>query len=95
MSASTDPGLHYRHPPASAFRLNKLMHRVYTDAAVRKAFVADPDGVIAEYGLSQEQAEAAKAFEVERLASLGAHPLLAFMARFTVEHERRSSSTAR
>lgn len=89
---SSDPSLHYRHPPAQAFRLNKLLHRVYTDAGVRQAFAADPDSVIAEYRLTSEQAAAAKAFEVSQLSALGAHPLLAFMARFTLDHDRRSRS---
>jgi len=90
--STQDSALHYRHPPAHAFRLNKLLHRVYTDASIRKAFASDPEAVSAEYGLNAEQAEAAKALDVPRLSALGAHPLLAFMARFTVEHDRRSSS---
>lgn len=90
MSRSTDPGLHYRHPPAGAFKLNKLLYRVRMDDAVRRQFMADPDGLLAGAGLSPEEAQAVKELDVNRLSALGAHPLLAFMARFNVEHDRRS-----
>jgi hypothetical protein len=86
---STDSSLHYRHPPASAFRLNKLLYRVRMDDAVRQRFIADPDSVLAGSGLSEEALTALKELDVSRLAALGAHPLLAFMARFNVEHDRR------
>ena len=92
MSRSTDPSLHYRHPPAGAFKLNKLLYRVRMDGDVRRQFVADPDVVVAGWGLSAEAVEAVKALDVSRLAALGAHPLLAFMARFNVEHDRRQGS---
>ena len=88
---STDPTLHYRHPPADAFRLNKLLYRVRMDEAVRKQFMRDPDAVLADYQLSADQTEAVKALDVNKLSALGAHPLLAFMARFNVEHDRRAS----
>jgi hypothetical protein len=87
---STDPSLHYRHPPASAFRLNKLLYRVRMDDAVRQQFLADPDSVVAGCGLSDEAVQAVKELDVNRLSALGAHPLLAFMARFNVEHDRRA-----
>jgi hypothetical protein len=89
---STDPALHYRHPPAGAFRLNKLLYRVRMDEGVRRRFMEEPDAVLAEYGLGGEQAEAARELDVNRLSALGAHPLLAFMARFNVEHDRRALS---
>jgi hypothetical protein len=88
---STDPSLHYRHPAAKAFRLNKLLYRVRMDDAVRRQFVADPESVIAGYGLTPDEIEAVKALAVNKLSALGAHPLLAFMARFNVEHDRRSA----
>jgi hypothetical protein len=86
----TDGELHYRHPPAKAFRLNKLLYRVRMDPIVRKQFMQDPDSVIAEYRLSPEEIEAARRLDVNALSSLGAHPLLGFMARFNVEHDKRT-----
>jgi len=86
---STDPGLHYRHPPAKAFQLNKLLYRVRMDDAVRRQFMDDPDSVIAAYGLTPEEVAAVKELDVNKLSALGAHPLLGFMARFNVEHDRR------
>lgn len=90
MSRSTDPSLHYRHPPASAFRLNKLLYRVRMDDTIRRQFIADPDSVLAGSDLSDEAMRAVKDLDVTALAALGAHPLLAFMARFNVEHDRRA-----
>jgi hypothetical protein len=87
----SDGELHYRHPPAKAFRLNKLLYRVRMDPVVRKQFMTDPDSVIAEYRLSPEEIEAAKQLDVNALSSLGAHPLLGFMARFNVEHDKRAA----
>ena len=87
---SSDRALHYRHPPASAFALNKLLYRVRMEDALRRQFMADPDGVIAEYQLTPDEIAAVKDLDVNRLAALGAHPLLAFMTRFNVEHDQRS-----
>lgn len=86
---STDPALHYRHPPAAAFRLNKLLYRVRMDDAVRRRFIEDADSVIGEYQLGPDEAQAVKDLDVTRLSGFGAHPLLAFMARFNVEHDRQ------
>jgi hypothetical protein len=86
--------LHYRHPPAKAFRLNKLLYRVRMDSIVRRQFMQNPDSVIAEYRLTPEEAAAAKELDVDALSSLGAHPLLAFMARYNVEHDRRRAAGA-
>jgi hypothetical protein len=91
---STDPALHYRHPPAEAFRLNKLLYRVRMDDSARQRFMADPDAMIAEYRLTGEQAAAVRELDVNRLSALGAHPLLAFMTRFNVEHDRRTAATS-
>src|SRR5437763_4471289 len=88
---STDPGLHYRHPPSRAFKLNKLLYRVRMDDAVRRQFIEDPEGVIGEYRLSDEEITAVKDLDVSKLSAFGAHPLLAFMARFNVEADRRAS----
>ncbi len=85
---STDPALHYRHPPARAFQLNKLLYRVRMDDGVRRQFIENPEAVVGEYELSDEEVAAVKDMDVSRLASFGAHPLLAFMARFNVEHDR-------
>jgi 2,3-dihydroxyphenylpropionate 1,2-dioxygenase len=91
MSEPSDE-LHYRHPPAKAYQLNKLLYRVRMDAAVRQAFIDNPDDVMAEYELNADEREAARVLDVNRLSSLGAHPLLGFMARFNVERDRRKQT---
>ena len=92
---STDPALHYRHPTARAFHLNKLLYRVRMDDALRHRFIDDPDAVIGEYELSPDEVAAVKVLDVNRLSALGAHPLLGFMARFNVEHDRRTQDQIR
>jgi hypothetical protein len=87
---SDDAALHYRHPPARALQLNKLLYRVRMDSIVRKQFIQDPDSVIAEYHLSPEEAAAVKALDVNALSKLGAHPLLSFMANYNVQQDRRA-----
>ncbi|HEX6511716.1 MAG TPA: hypothetical protein VF157_05420 [Chloroflexota bacterium] len=88
---STDSSLHYRHPPARAFQLNKLLYRVRMNDTVRRQFLDDPDAVIAQYQLTSEEIAAVKELDVSKLSALGAHPLLGFMARFNVEADRRSA----
>jgi hypothetical protein len=90
-----EPRLHYRHPPARSYQLNKLLYRVRMDAIVRKQFMQDPDSVIAEYRLTPEEVAAVKQLDVNILSEHGAHPLLAFMARFNVEHDRRTAADVR
>jgi hypothetical protein len=87
----SDATLHYRHPPARALQLNKLLYRVRMDSLVRQHFIQDPDSVIAEYHLSPEEVSAVKALDVDALSKLGAHPLLAFMANYNVQQDRRAS----
>lgn len=94
MSSDPQPSLHYRHPPAQAFQLNKLLYRVRMDPEVRKQFMQDPDSVLADYPLSPQEVAATKQLDVNALAQLGAHPLLAFMARFNVEFEKRAAAAA-
>src|SRR5690606_36668157 len=80
----------YVHPPASAFKLNKLLYEVRTSRAMRQRIIADIDAVAAEWELSPEERTAAEALVDVKHARLvsdytvpvvkaGVHPLQALM----------------
>lgn len=90
----------YKHPPASAYKLNKLLFEVRHDATLRFRLLTDLDGVVAEWGLSADEKEAAQAIatvggakkisdNAEPLVRAGAHPLQALMSLHAVHGEYR------
>ncbi|MCI0487758.1 MAG: hypothetical protein L0229_14290 [Blastocatellia bacterium] len=90
----------YKHPPASAYKLNKLLFDVRTDSELRRRLLVDLDGVAAEWGLNAEEKEATQAIAsvgtTERvsdnaaiLVKAGAHPLQALMTLHAVHGEFR------
>ena len=72
--------LHYRFPPASAYRLNRCLHALKSDDAFRDRYLADPDGAATAMELSAEESAALRAGDRDALVARGAHPYLVFMA---------------
>jgi aromatic ring-opening dioxygenase catalytic subunit (LigB family) len=81
----------YKHPPAEAYGLNKLMFESRHNADLRERIVTQFDSVADEYGLTGAQRDAAKELinvghgglvseHVGPLADAGAHPLQALMS---------------
>jgi len=81
----------YKHPPANAYGLNKLMFESRHSAELRERIVTSFDTVADEYELTGQQREAAKELinvghgglvseHVGPLADAGAHPLQALMS---------------
>jgi hypothetical protein len=81
----------YKHPPASAYGLNRLLFDVRQNAELRKRILGDLDAVSLEYGLNAAQREAARALIdvgraklvsacVPQLVAAGAHPMQALMS---------------
>jgi 2,3-dihydroxyphenylpropionate 1,2-dioxygenase len=81
----------YKHPPADAYGLNKLMFESRHSAELRERIVTQFDAVADEYELTGAQREAAKELinvghgglvseHVGPLADAGAHPLQALMS---------------
>ena len=81
----------YKHPPASAYNLNRLLFEVRHDAALRQRIVSDVDQVADEYSLDPAQRKAARALVdvggakvvsdyAKPLVEAGAHPLQALMS---------------
>jgi hypothetical protein len=90
----------YRHPPPSAYKLNKLLFEVRNDAELRRRMLTDLDAVAAEWGLSAEEKEGARAIasvgsavkisdNAAALVKAGAHPLQALMSLHAVHGEFR------
>lgn len=88
----------YGHPPASAYKLNKLLFEVRHAADLRRRLLTDLDGVAAEWELSAEEKEGARAIaSVGRTAKIsdnaaalvkaGAHPLQALMSLHALNGE--------
>ena len=78
---------HYFFPPARAYRLNRCLYLLKSDAAFCARYVADRGAAMAELGLEPDVCEALGAFERDRLIALGAHPYLVFMAGLRLRME--------
>jgi hypothetical protein len=98
----------YKHPPAEAYGLNKLMFDSRHSAELRSRIISDFEAVADEYELQGQQREAAKELinvgkggkvsdHVGPLAEAGAHPLQALMSLhviFSTSHARGQAAMA-
>lgn len=92
----------YKHPPAEAYGLNKLLFEVRHSADLRARILTNLDAVAADYGLQPAQRKAAEELinvgkgglvseHVRPLVEAGAHPLQALMSLhviFSMSHQR-------
>ncbi len=90
----------YKHPPADAYNLNKLLFDVRHDAALRQRLLTEFDNVIAQYSIEGEGIDAARAIaevgmtakvsdNAGRIVKAGAHPLHALMSLHAVHGEMK------
>ena len=90
----------YKHPPAAAYELNKLLFDMRHDPALRRRLLADFDGVVSQYGIREDSLDAARALaevgatakvsdNAGRLVAAGAHPLHALMTLHAVHGEMK------
>jgi 2,3-dihydroxyphenylpropionate 1,2-dioxygenase len=90
----------YKHTPAEAYKLNKLLFEVRTNAVLQSRMLTDLDGVAAEWELNEQELEGARAIaSVGRslkvsdnaavLVKAGVHPLQALMCLHAVHGEFR------
>jgi 2,3-dihydroxyphenylpropionate 1,2-dioxygenase len=98
----------YKHPPAEAYALNKLLFESRHSQALRDRIVDEFDKVCDEYGLVGRQREAARAMidvakgplvsdHVKPLADAGCHPLQALMSLhviYSTTHKPRMAAMA-
>src|SRR5262249_37433741 len=98
----------YKHPPAEAYPLNKLLFEMRTDGALRQRIIDNYEPVAREYHLDSTQAKSLQALidvkdakvvsdYVKPLADAGAHPLQALMALhviFAMNHRPKKAQPA-
>jgi hypothetical protein len=80
--------LHYRFPPASAYRLNRCLFALKSDREFLTRYLADPAAASAEMGLAEDETRDLLAGERDALVARGAHPYLVFMASLRLRMER-------
>ena len=83
--------LHYRFPPAGAYRLNRCLYALKSDPAFLARYLADPETAVAEMGLAEDEARDLLAADRDALVARGAHPYLVFMANLRLRMERESA----
>jgi hypothetical protein len=83
---------HYRFPPASAYRLNRCLWAIKSDAAFRARYLEDREAAMREIGLSDAERAAVAAGDRPALLGLGAHPYLVFMAALRLGMERSQAA---
>jgi hypothetical protein len=80
--------LHYRFPPASAYRLNRCLFALKSDREFLTRYLADPPAASVEMGLGDDEARDLLAGDRDALVARGAHPYLVFMASLRLRMER-------
>ncbi len=85
---SAEP-LHY--PPIHAERLplTAALYRLANDEGERARYLRDPAAYAKSAGLSPDEERALAALDQTRMLALGIHPLVFFLARMQIEHERK------
>ena len=98
----------YKHPPAEAYGLNRLLFEVRHSAELRDRIIGNLDAVATEYELNPQQRKAAEELisvgkgglvseHVGPLVEAGAHPLQALMSLhviFSMSHRSPSAASA-
>ena len=80
--------LHYRFPPASAYRLNRCLFALKSDRDFLARYLADPKAAAAEMQLDEDETRDLLAADRDAMVARGAHPSLVFMASLRVRMER-------
>ena len=75
-----DADAHYRFPPARAYRLNRCLYALKSDATFRGRYLSDPGAAMTELHLTVDEQAAVRAGDRDTLLGLGAHAYLVFMA---------------
>ena len=88
--AAVNHDLHYRFPPASAYRLNRCLFALKSDREFLARYLADANAAVAEMGLTGEETRDLLAHDRDALVARGAHPYLVFMAALRLRMERET-----
>jgi Aromatic-ring-opening dioxygenase LigAB, LigA subunit len=88
VGAVSDELLHYRFPPASAYRLNRCLFALKSDDDFRARFLKDARAAMRELALGDDDAAAVLQGDRDTLLARGAHPYLVFMAGLRLKMAR-------
>ena len=82
------------YPPVHAERveLTRILHLLSNSAAERARYVGDPGGYAASAGLGADETEALASLDMERMRALGVHPMVPFLTRLQIDHERAKTA---
>ena len=80
--------LHYRFPPASAYRLNRCLFALKSDPDFLARYLRDPKAAIGEMGLAEDETRDLLAGDRDAMVARGAHPYLVFMASLRLRSAR-------
>ncbi len=83
--------LHYRFPPARAYRLNRCLFGLKSDPEFLARYLADPKAAAEAMGLDGDEVRDLLAGDRDALLARGAHAYLVFMAALRVRMEREPS----
>lgn len=83
---------HYPSVRPDRVALTQALHTLAHDASARERYLADGAAYAADIGLAGDEADALVNLSEQTLADLGVHPLVPFLTRLLIEHERRQKS---
>ena len=79
---------HYRFPPASAYRLNRCLFALKSDAVFRQRFQENAACAMTDIGLDEREQTLVLARDRDALVAAGAHTYLVFMADLRLSMDR-------
>ena len=88
---SDDWSPHYPTVHAERVILTQALHALAHNGAERELYLADPPGYATLRGLDGAEAEALVSLEADAMAALGVHPLIPFLAKLQIDHDRPQS----
>jgi 2,3-dihydroxyphenylpropionate 1,2-dioxygenase len=80
---------HYPSVRPDRVALTSALHVLAHDATARERYLADGAAYAAEIGLEGEEAAALADLSEQTMTELGVHPLVPFLTRMLIDHERR------
>jgi hypothetical protein len=83
---------HYAFPPASAYRINRCLYAIKSDAEYCARFFVDPAAAMAELGVTDDERLILSPIDRDALVGRGAHPYLVFMADLRLRMTREPGS---
>ena len=87
-SVADDWSPHYATVHAERVNLTQALHALAHNRAERELYLADPPSYAASRGLDGAEAAALVSLEADAMATLGVHPLVPFLAKLQIDHDR-------